>query len=101
MSTRDILGCQVSLERDGYLETPNARPIGLTGADVFTITPKGLRWWLMCQHGKIGYSKMVRDVVITKDECIRNGIFSVAAWAEKLSLPLLLVQKIIHSERLL
>jgi hypothetical protein len=105
ITEKEVWDCQLSLKRAGYIKLHagyDEEPVNPTwsrAAPEFTITPKGLKWWLMRKHGA-GYAKMVSDVERTKSECEKNGIFVVADWAERLKLPVLLVQKVLHAENL-
>jgi hypothetical protein len=103
MSADQIWDAEVSLARQGYIAIPNCNPWdidpGWSNPLEFTITPLGLSWWLRRKHGK-DYPKMVENVRRTKVECELEGICTAEAWARKLDLPLLLLQKILHAERL-
>ena len=97
--------CEASLERSGYIDIPgydrnNVRP-DWSGVEVFEIRRIGLRWWLVRKYGQAGYSRMVGDITRSRDECLRTRYINVADLAQKLNLPLLLVQKVIHAENLL
>ncbi|MGA2146924.1 MAG: hypothetical protein ABSH49_18390 [Bryobacteraceae bacterium] len=103
LTEKQVWQCEVSLERSGYIEIPgydrNDVDPAWSRAEVFDISRIGLRWWLIRKYGQAAYSKMVSDVRRTRDECLRNNVMLVADWAERLGLPLLLVQKILHAER--
>ncbi|MCE5309355.1 MAG: hypothetical protein LLG20_17075 [Acidobacteriales bacterium] len=103
---KEVWHCQLALKRSGYIRlhanynVEDVDPAWSRAAPEFTITPDGLQWWFIRKYGRARYSRMVNDLKRTRDECLRNGILTVAAWAEKLNMPLLLVQKIMHAERL-
>ena len=103
---KDVWHCQLALKRSGHIRlhgnynVEDVDPTWSQAAPEFTITPVGLRWWFIRKYGQSRYAKMVDDVRRTRDECMKSGIMTVAAWAEKLNMPLLLVQKIMHAEGL-
>ena len=104
---KDAWHCQLALKRAGYIQlhgnynVEDVDPAWSQAAPEFTITRYGLRWWFVRKYGRPVYSKMVSDVRRTRDECLSRGILTVAAWAEKLEMPLSLVQRIILAESLL
>ena len=108
ITEKQVWECQLSLKRAGYIQlhanfnTNDIDPTWSKAAPEFTITPLGLRWWFIRKYGQARYSKMVRDVTATRDELLKSSgsAITVAAMAERLNLPLLVVQKIMHAERL-
>jgi hypothetical protein len=106
MSEKQVWQCQFSLKRAGYIRlyanynVADVDPEWSQAAPEFSLTPIGLRWWLIRKYGQADYSKMVHDVKTTRDECMRSGISVVADWAERLKLPVVLVQKILYAEKL-
>jgi hypothetical protein len=106
LTEKDVWHCQLALKRSGHIRLHgnyNVEDVDQAwsqAAPEFTITPYGLRWWLIRKHGQARYAKMVDDVRRMRDECVRTGVTTVAAWAERLNMPLVLVQRIMHAERL-
>jgi hypothetical protein len=104
ITEKQVWQCEVSLEGYGYVGIPRYIRADVdptwSSAMPFEIKPIGLRWWLIRQYGNDGYSKMVSSIKKTSDECVRTGVLKVADWAEKLKLPLSLVEKILHAENL-
>jgi hypothetical protein len=63
-------------------------------APEFQITPIGLRWWLMRKYGRERYSTMVTAI-----GNVEPGITLISELAEKVNLPLVLVQRIMYAEK--
>jgi hypothetical protein len=106
ITEKQVWECQLSLKRAGYIRlhanynTEDIDPTWSHAAPHFTITPFGLRWWFIRKYGQVHYSQMVRTVKDTRNECLKAGVLTIAAWAERLNMPLLVVQKIMYAEGL-
>jgi hypothetical protein len=93
MLEKQIWEIQLSLKRAGYIRlhanynTFDIDPAWSTAASEFTITPLGFKTWLIRKYGQGPYLEMVRNVENTRDEYLKSGVLTVAAWAERLKLP--------------
>ncbi len=107
---KQVCECQLSLRRDGLIQL-HLHNVPDTGIDLnlsrsvreLTITPAGLRWWLVQEYGPWAYAALVNDVkqVIADNLVKGGGNLAVQAWADTIGQPLLVVQKVIHAEGLL
>jgi len=82
-----------ALKYNGYIKSH-----GLPDTDVFTITPVGLKWFLIQQNGVAKYRKMAGDIDRTIIECLQSGVQGLDVVAERLKLPVLAVQDILYAK---
>lgn len=108
---KQVWECQRSLRRAGLIrlhlnfDVPDTDvdPNWSTSAPELTITRAGLRWWFVQKHGQPGYAKLVRDLkrAIADNLPKGGGNLDLQMWADTIGQPLLVVQRVIHAERLL
>lgn len=107
---RQVLNCQRSLKQAGFIDLPRGWDVSDTEIDPnaskaahrFSITPTGMRWWLIRTHGESKYAEMVNAIggVMQQSSLSADSNLNFQAWADTLGWPLVAVQRVLYAEGL-